>query len=400
MSNVYVNIVSISNLSDKNGVSTFINGFDKIKELFFNNGIIINKVFVSVDSKSSTVKNSFSQNSNANFKAGHLKNFLFYRILQFLYFYIFQAIVIAVRVIRFYLSNKSHKSHVFFFNDLFVAFFTIKLLPKNSKTVIIFHSSDDPLRHFFMIFGFLKNTFVDDFLRYMLHFVINNVCGIVTLSEEYAQKLQKLFPDKTIKCIYNTSFVNSLKNDFKLSPSSKSEIINILAIGSLQYCKGFDILISAIGELSLNHRQKLILRIAGEGEERHNLENLIARYGLQDYVLLLGNIDNVGDILEECSIFCLPSREEGLPISLIEALSFYKPVICTRVGSLPEIFGENDCIFIKQDISDIVRVLNRLLENSLQLETLSINSKKVFNSLFSNQNFADKYSQFFKLVVK
>ncbi|MHA8083438.1 glycosyltransferase family 4 protein [Aquirufa sp. A-Brett2-15D] len=400
MSDISVNIVSISNLSDKNGVSTFINGFDKIKELFINNGIIINKVFVPEDSKSSTIKNSFSQNSNANFKARFLKKIIFYKILQFLYFYIFQAIVIAVRVFRFYFSNKSHRSQVFFFNDLFVAFFTIKLLPKNSKTVIIFHSSDDPLRDFFMIFAFLKNTFVENFLSYMLHFVMIHVCGIVTLSEDFARNLQKSFPNKTIKNIYNTSFVKSLKNDFNVNAFSKSEVINILAIGSLQYRKGFDLLIAAIGELSLNVRKKCILRIAGEGEERINLEKLIVRYSLQDNVLLLGNIDDVGGLLEECSFFCLPSREEGLPISLIEALSYYKPIICTRVGSLPEIFAENECIFINQDISDIVRVLNRLLENSLQLETLSFNSKKVFNSLFSNQSFADKYSQFFKLVVK
>ncbi|TBH75057.1 glycosyltransferase [Aquirufa antheringensis] len=400
MSEVLINIVSISNLSDKNGVSTFINGFDKLKELFNSNGIIINKVFVPVGSKSSVTENSFSRNSITNFKSRVLKKNRVYKILQFLYFYIFQAIVIAIRVFNFYFLNKSHRNQVFFFNDLFVAFFAIKLLPKNSKTIIIFHSSEDPLRHFFMIFEFLKNTFIENFLRYMLHFVMINVCGIVTLSEGYAQKLQKSFPNKTIKCIYNTSFVNYVKNDFEGSAFRKSDFINIIAIGSLQYCKGFDILISAIGELSLNVRRKFILRIAGEGEERTNLESLIAKYDLYDNVLLLGNIDNVGPLIEQCSFFCLPSREEGLPISLIEALSFYKPIICTPVGSLPEIFSENDCVFINQDVSDIVRVLNSLFENSMQLETLSFNSSKIFNSLFSNQSFVEKYSLFFKQIIK
>jgi glycosyltransferase involved in cell wall biosynthesis len=106
-------------------------------------------------------------------------------------------------------------------------------------------------------------------MRYILKKVIEESKAIVTLSEEYAQKLKLNYPNKNIQCIYNTSFFSSKDYDVVSNEmESTIEHINILSVGSLQYRKGFDLLISAFGSLPPNVQSMYTLKIAGEGEQR------------------------------------------------------------------------------------------------------------------------------------
>ncbi len=397
MSGIYVNFVSISNLSDKNGVSTFINGFDKIKVSFESQGVIINKFFTAGD------KISFNYTKdNVIFKKGIIrlsafKNTYLYKLFQFLYLYIYQALKITFRLLHYYKSSFFNTKHVYFFNDIFVCFFALIFLPKGMKSVIIFHSSDDPLCDFFILFPFKKTSLIGKFVIYILDFVSKNSDFIVTLSKNYSEKLILEHPSKSVRCIYNTSFLDDNKFQFEKSISNfQLYNIDILSVGSLQYRKGFDMLISAIASLPVALKNRVCLRIAGDGEFRKNLEGLIYKYDLQNNVFLLGNVDNIRNLLTECDVFCLPSREEGLPIALIEALSLHKPVICTQVGSIPEIFDSSDCIFIEQDPDDISRVLINLFNNLDLLDVLSNKSGVLFNNLFSNCSFVNSYSLLFK----
>jgi glycosyltransferase involved in cell wall biosynthesis len=84
-----------------------------------------------------------------------------------------------------------------------------------------------------------------------------------------------------------------------------------------------------------------------------------------------------------------------LPIALIEALSFNKPIVCTRVGSLPEIFNFSDCIYIEQNSAEIAKTLTFVSNHLELLSELSNRSNLLFKNLFSNQTFVEKYASLF-----
>jgi len=101
----------------------------------------------------------------------------------------------------------------------------------------------------------------------------------------------------------------------------------ILAVGRLTDQKAFDVLIQAFSHVRENHPVHLL--ILGEGENRHALQSLIDRLGLKQDVNLMGFVQNPYPYMAHASSFVLPSRWEGLPTVLVEALYLGTPIVAT-----------------------------------------------------------------------
>ena len=152
----------------------------------------------------------------------------------------------------------------------------------------------------------------------------------------------RLFYKNTDKLVVQTEQV---KRFFNYMPPSKVEVIPnptikplenakerenkkekiILAVGRLEYPKGFDLLIEAFSYTKAKENWKLI--IVGEGKQRAKLEKLIEKYNLNSNVSLVGLQSSVDKFYTFASIFVLSSRYEGFPNSLTEAMSFGLPCI-------------------------------------------------------------------------
>ena len=77
--------------------------------------------------------------------------------------------------------------------------------------------------------------------------------------------------------------------------------------------------------------------VVGDGRRRSRLERLRSELGLKDHVFLVGAFDDVLPYYQAATLFVLPSLSEGLPLSLLEAMSCGLPVVVTRVGGNSEI---------------------------------------------------------------
>ena len=114
----------------------------------------------------------------------------------------------------------------------------------------------------------------------------------------------------------------------------------IVAAGRLVAQKGFDILIESFKTIS-PHYPDWTLTIYGEGPERPKLERAVANHGLQDRVTLPGLLKDLRPVFLRASLFVLPSRFEGYPNVLLEALACGCPVIATDCpGGCGEILAQ------------------------------------------------------------
>ena len=131
-------------------------------------------------------------------------------------------------------------------------------------------------------------------------------------------------------------------------------------------------------------KQNSILIIIGEGQERKKLEKLIEEKNLKEKIFLIGEIKDASKYLKGFDLFILPSRYEGLSITLIEALFAKIPVLASEVGGNKEVVGK-DCIFkSKKEFLEKFKVSKvPLVAKNLEIEKTVINYLNLYQQLWN-----------------
>jgi glycosyltransferase involved in cell wall biosynthesis len=117
------------------------------------------------------------------------------------------------------------------------------------------------------------------------------------------------------------------------------------AVGSLYPVKGHLDLIRATPEI-LKHHPMMHVIILGRGPLRDALEAEADALGIRDRIHLLGHRDDVNDWLGAMDVFTMPSRSEGLPLSLLEAMAAGVPPVATEVGGMVEVVRDGESGFL------------------------------------------------------
>ncbi len=162
------------------------------------------------------------------------------------------------------------------------------------------------------------------------------------------ENLQKNYPTKGY-CV-GVSDVQ-IKGDFiseqprKFADSQRKKVL--IFVGSLaQMYKAPDILIDAFAQC-IRQDLNLDLIILGDGQHRPELEERARNLGVENRVHFLGLLPGTGSVrekLDEADLFVLPSRSEGLPRAMVEAMARGLPVIGTPVGGVPELLDEESMV--------------------------------------------------------
>jgi glycosyltransferase involved in cell wall biosynthesis len=147
----------------------------------------------------------------------------------------------------------------------------------------------------------------------------------------------------------------------------------LVTVASLaQMYKAPDVLIRAVAE-GVQAGLNLQLRIAGDGKHRAAMERLAANLGLEDRVHFLGLLPagaRVREELDSSDLFLLPSRCEGLPRALVEAMARSLPCIASNVGGIPELLSPENLV-PPGDASSLARKLIEVLRDPRRMETMA-----------------------------
>ncbi|MFO0718715.1 MAG: glycosyltransferase family 4 protein [Candidatus Paceibacterota bacterium] len=155
--------------------------------------------------------------------------------------------------------------------------------------------------------------------------------------------------------------------------------------------KGLDFLINAFSKIESENPNSEIF-IMGEGEERNNLEKLIAEKNLQDKIHLLGHVKDAKSYLKAFDVFTLTSRTEALPYSIPEAGLASLPVVASSVGGIPEIIenGKSGILIEKGNIEQIQKALSTLLNDEATRQTYGRNLKEKVERQFLQKEMVRK----------
>ena len=139
---------------------------------------------------------------------------------------------------------------------------------------------------------------------------------------------------------------------------------SLVCVGRLCEQKGQLLLVEAVKTLS-EQQVELELTLAGDGEMRTEIESLIAKYQLEDKVIITGWISSeaVRAHILASQVLILPSFAEGLPVVIMEAMSLRRPVISTYIAGIPELVqhGENGWLCVAGDITALSNTIREAL---------------------------------------
>jgi glycosyltransferase involved in cell wall biosynthesis len=159
----------------------------------------------------------------------------------------------------------------------------------------------------------------------------------------------------------------------------------VLSLGRLVEKKGISTLVKAI-PIVKELQPKAMFIIAGDGTERDGLERLAERLGVNESIRFVGKVPwtNVAEYLNNCDIFCVPSIEDtegnldGLPTSILEAMSMGKVVIASNVAGIPLVIkNEQTGILVKPgNPEQLGNTICSLLSNPIQMEYFGKNAQQ------------------------
>jgi len=197
------------------------------------------------------------------------------------------------------------------------------------------------------------------------------------------------------------SFCNKVKVIF--NPLDSKDFLTekkeqyILAVGRVDYQKGFDRLIEAYRLLNTSWK----LLIVGDGVEKDRLEKLVLKYKLEDKILFIGKKKNIEEYYLKASIFALSSRIEGFPNVLVEAMGYGCACVAFDCLTGPrDIIEDGKNGFLVQDgnIEQYAKKIQELIDNSELRERFSKEAKKIRNKL-DVHNITNEWKNLIKEVL-
>ena len=186
--------------------------------------------------------------------------------------------------------------------------------------------------------------------------------AVIVLAEPFADEVHALDPDLVVHVVPNAPDVDERS---PADPADGRIPGRILCVGSFVGDKGVDVLLEAIARIAPDF-PTLRLVLAGTGPDEGELRALAAARGLAERIEFPGWLRGAALEAEysRASLFVLPSRTEGFPLALLEAMWHGVPCVATAVGAVPEILADGaGAVVPSQDAQALAETLRSLLED-------------------------------------
>lgn len=210
--------------------------------------------------------------------------------------------------------------------------------------------------------------------------------------------LQKRYPcDSNIKEAASNVILKVIENKalpkrlLKIEKGSGVFHVGIIGNIAVKY-KGYDVLLKAVNKLPKEIKEKIKISFVGGGDPTY-LNSLIEKNNLNSEVNVIGKLKagkEIFDFLDTLDLYLHPSKQEGLPRVVIEAMSRACPVLASSVAGTPELINEK-YIHSPGDASKLSKDIERLIDNKEELKEMAKdnfeNSKQYLFETLENRRY-------------
>lgn len=241
-------------------------------------------------------------------------------------------------------------------------------------------------------------------LNWLIYYPVERFCArftdkLITINKEDYERAQKFSLRRNGKVYYVPGVgidIEKIKNTNVDIQQKKKEfgipknIPVLLSVGELNKNKNHIVVLNALRKLQ---DKRFIYLICGRGVSKECLELKIKELGLENKVKLLGYRNDVKEILKIADLFIFPSKREGLPVSLIEAMAADLPAIASNVRGNKDLVNKEN-LFEPDDADALVRLIEKQLDNIENSKRSKVEYKNL--EQYSLRNVLEQMAEIYK----
>ena len=237
-----------------------------------------------------------------------------------------------------------------------------RLAARNSKNTTVIYTAHG--------FHFFKGA---PLLNWLIYYPVERFCArftdkLITINKEDYERAKKfsLRNDGNVYYVPGVGIdIEKIRNT-KVDVQQKKKELGIpenipvlLSVGELNKNKNHIVVLNALSKLQ---EKRFVYLICGRGILKEYLEEKIKELRLNNNVKLLGYRNDITEILKIANLFIFPSKREGLPVSLIEAMAAGLPAIASNVRGNRDLISKEN-LFEPDDADALVRLIEKQLDN-------------------------------------
>ena len=294
---------------------------------------------------------------------------------------------VTERLVDFYVSQNRTPDIVEFHSEMDCYYYLKKRKEHTAKTVTFLHSDGIPFAMNLVYYPCLINSRYYKKVWKKIEWTIENVDKIVFIAQKGQDNFLELFPN-----VDPSKTVVMLNGIDDLTDEQRKEVNEIrgreyefkyrlCCTGTINIRKGHLYIIEALHRISKDKLAQIHVDFLGEGPQRLELEEMVKQYGLEKHVKFHGSVPNVEVYrhLAAQNVYILMSQNEGLPISIIEAMRAGLPVISTKIAGVPEIVKDGyNGLLLNPSTEELIPILEHL--DDYDWEAMGAKSRERFQN--------------------
>lgn len=237
--------------------------------------------------------------------------------------------------------------------------------------------------------------------RNLIRGTYNKCTVLIALSDEWKENLSKIVAPEKIEIIENYSVLHEDALKARLARNPNNIVLFLGEIGKRKGC--YDIPAVAAEVVKVVPDVQFVLAGSGSLADERAVKALFKKYGISNHVIFPGWVrgKEKDQLLREADVFFLPSYNEGMPMSILDAMGYGLPIVSTNVGGIPKIVhnGENGFCCKTGNISEFTKDIIVLLKNQNVQHTQEKNSFKIVSSQYSLDSHLDKLIALYRYVI-
>jgi glycosyltransferase involved in cell wall biosynthesis len=216
--------------------------------------------------------------------------------------------------------------------------------------------------------------------------IIYNKCSIlIALSEEWKDRLLRIVPESKIAIVENYSIIHEDALEQRLKRKCNNKVLFLGEIGKRKGCYDVPLVVREVKKQIADIR--FILAGAGSDADEKAIRQLMDENGVAENVAFSGWVrgDKKDKLLREADVFFLPSYNEGMPMSVLDAMGYGLPIVSTRVGGIPKIVhdGQNGYCCEAGDVDTMAKSIRQFIVDDKKRKFAAYESMSIVKQKYS-----------------